>query len=105
MTKKLIIIIGSALIGIISMLTVIFTMIATGAIEVEQKTIVFSSASAEAVYSGNALTAEEWEILSANIDVGNDHLLDATRYYYSEEEPAEEGNFWHYDENGEIAVW
>lgn len=29
----------------------------------------------------------------------------ATRYYYSETEPTEEGKFWHYDENNNIAVW
>ena len=26
-------------------------------------------------------------------------------YWYSESEPSIEGNYWHYDENGEIAVW
>ena len=51
-------------------------------------------------YTGNA---EEWN----NISIGteNSPLIDATRYYYSETMPTEEGNFWHYDENGEIAVW
>ena len=48
-------------------------------------------------------TADDWE----NISIGgaNYKLTDATRYYYSETEPAVSGNFWHYDENGEIAVW
>ena len=27
------------------------------------------------------------------------------KYYYSESEPTTDGNFWHYDENGEIAFW
>ncbi|MBO5929389.1 MAG: hypothetical protein J6Q42_05160, partial [Clostridia bacterium] len=67
MTKKLIIIISSALIGIITMLTVIFSMIAMGAIQVEQTTIVFSSANAEAVYSGDPLTAKDWEITSGEL--------------------------------------
>ena len=26
-------------------------------------------------------------------------------YYYSEQAPTEEGNFWHYDENGDVAIW
>ena len=26
-------------------------------------------------------------------------------YYYSENEPATYGHYWHYDENGNIAVW
>ena len=29
----------------------------------------------------------------------------ATVYYYSEEEPTVEGNYWHYDENGNPAIW
>ena len=71
MTRKIIIITGSALIGLITMLAIIFTMIATGAIDVEQKTIVFSSASAEAVYSGDTLTAGEWEITSGELREGH----------------------------------
>ena len=71
MTKKLIIIIGSALIGIITILTIIFSMIATGAVHVEQTTLVFASASAEAVYSGDTLTANEWEITSGELLEGH----------------------------------
>ena len=26
-------------------------------------------------------------------------------YYYSEEDPISDGNYWHYDESGNIAVW
>ena len=40
-----------------------------------------------------------------DIDLENDALLDAKMYFYSTEQPTEEGNFWHYAENGEIAVW
>ena len=71
MTRKIIIITGSALIGLITMLSIIFVMIATGAIEVEQKTLVISSASAEAVYSGEALTAGGWEITSGELREGH----------------------------------
>ena len=35
----------------------------------------------------------------------NNGLKNATRYYYSETAPEVEGNFWHYDENGNVAVW
>ncbi|MBQ7323312.1 MAG: leucine-rich repeat domain-containing protein, partial [Clostridia bacterium] len=34
----------------------------------------------------------------------NDNLINATRYYYSENQPTEEGNYWHYV-NGRIAIW
>ena len=39
-------------------------------------------------------TAEEW----SGISIGdyNSYLINATRYYYSETEPVEEGNYWHY---------
>ena len=63
----------------------------------------------EAFYSCSNLTsvyyngtAEDWE----NITIGykNYDLTDATRYYYSETEPIESGNYWHYVD-GEVAVW
>ena len=30
----------------------------------------------------------------------NDRLTNATRYYYSKEEPTSSGNYWHYDDDG-----
>ncbi|MBQ7913841.1 MAG: leucine-rich repeat domain-containing protein, partial [Clostridia bacterium] len=55
-------------------------------------------------------TAEEWSAIS--IDSYNTPLTNATRYYYSETAPAlnadgtaYDGNYWHYDESGEIVVW
>ena len=48
-------------------------------------------------------TANDW----ANISIGsyNTPLTNATRYYYSKSEPTTTGNYWHYDENGNIVVW
>ena len=48
-------------------------------------------------------TAEAWDLIT--IASNNEYLTNATRYYYSETQPTEEGNWWHYDENGEVAVW
>jgi hypothetical protein len=48
-------------------------------------------------------TAENWGNIS--IASSNSSLTQATRYYYSETEPTVDGNYWHYDENGEVAVW
>jgi len=47
-------------------------------------------------------TIEDW----SNIFIGsdNDFLNNATRYYYSEAEPTESGNYWHYVD-GEVVVW
>ncbi|MBP3437701.1 MAG: leucine-rich repeat domain-containing protein [Clostridia bacterium] len=48
-------------------------------------------------------TKEDWK--SIHIGIRNKLLYSAPKYYYSEEKPTEEGNFWHYGENGEIMIW
>ncbi len=45
---------------------------------------------------------EEWNAIS--IESRNKDLTNATRYYYSENPPTTEGNFWHYVE-GVVTVW
>ena len=50
-------------------------------------------------YSG---TESDWAEIS--IESYNDELIAATRYYYSETQPTEEGNFWHYAEDGVTPV-
>ena len=47
-------------------------------------------------------TESEWNAISININ--NSELTSATRYYYSETTPTEDGNYWHYVD-GEIVVW
>ena len=47
--------------------------------------------------------AEDWAKIS--IHSNNSCLTDATRYYYSESKPTQEGNWWHYNEKGEITIW
>ena len=48
-------------------------------------------------------TEAEW----SKISIGGDNydLTSATRYYYSETVPTTAGNYWRYDENGEVVVW
>ena len=53
----------------------------------------------EVYYNGSAA---EWNSIS--ISSYNAHLQYATRYYYSETEPTEEGNFWHWVD-GKVVVW
>ena len=55
-------------------------------------------------------TAEDWANIS--IGSGNTSLSNATRYYYSEEEPPlnDDGtdyddNYWHYGDNNEVVIW
>jgi len=53
---------------------------------------------------------EKWSTIA--VGHSNANLTNATRYYYSETEPElnvngtdYDGNYWHYDENGEIVFW
>lgn len=50
-------------------------------------------------------TGTEREWTNVSIDNGNWDLTSATHYYYSETQPTSTGNYWHYDENGDIVVW
>jgi uncharacterized repeat protein (TIGR02543 family) len=45
----------------------------------------------------------DWSSLS--VGSNNVTLTDANRYYYSESAPTISGNYWHYNENGNIVVW
>ena len=47
-------------------------------------------------------TTSEWKNIV--IDSGNSYLYYAKRYYYSESQPDESGNYWHYVD-GEIVIW
>ena len=48
-------------------------------------------------------TASDWAEIS--IDNYNSYLTNETRYYYSENDPTTTGNYWHYNEQGEMVVW
>jgi hypothetical protein len=60
----------------------------------------YCSSLTEVYYNGSAA---EWNSIS--IGSYNDYLENATLYYYSEARPAEEGNYWHWGENGEVVIW
>ena len=47
-------------------------------------------------------TEEDWA--NININDYNYNLTNATRYYYSENQPTDEGNFWYYDTDGVTPV-
>lgn len=63
----------------------------------------FNCSGLEAVYYGG--TADQWNEISINS--GNEYLINATRYYFIENEadvPEDDGNYWHYVYD-EIVVW
>jgi hypothetical protein len=43
--------------------------------------------------------------LSYSIGSYNTTFKNATKYWYSETEPATAGNYWHYETNGEVLEW
>lgn len=66
----------------------------------------FSFASVDAIYFKGP--RENWDtskIKSKYPNMGNNTLLEAQVYFYSELTPSDEGNYWHYDENGKIVIW
>ena len=73
MTKRatLIYIVGAIIIGIIGVLTVYFTLIATGAIDTQSHAIVFASGDAEKMYDGKPLTCKEWTITDGELQEGH----------------------------------
>ncbi len=63
----------------------------------------YNCLSLSAVYYNGV--ASDWDkIVIGGSYYSNASLLDATRYYYSETQPTEEGNFWHYVD-GVPTVW
>ena len=62
-----------------------------------------------AFYHCSALTVfykgsiETWAEIT--MDSNNSYLTSATCYYYSENQPTDAGDYWHYDSNGKIVVW
>ena len=52
-------------------------------------------------FAGNA---EEWEKMPVSPDCG-DGLVSVAVYFFSENQPEAEGNFWHYNDLGEPIAW
>ena len=50
-------------------------------------------------------TEADWAEIYISSGSANSYLTNATRYYYSESAPSSDGNYWHYNENGEIIIW
>lgn len=47
---------------------------------------------------------DEWE--SRYVQEGNDAIENATVYYYSDDQPEEDGyTYWHYDRYGDVRIW
>ena len=49
-------------------------------------------------------TEEQWKYVDIVYTEGDEAINDATKYFYSETEPTEAGNYWHYVD-GVVTVW
>ena len=62
----------------------------------------FFNTSFEKIYYGG--TQEAWNNINLNIEDSNKALKEMTIYFYSENKPATDGNYWHYVD-GVITIW
>ncbi len=64
----------------------------------------FEGGSGKSIY----YKGEEWQwdgITIYGLKSINEYFEKVTKYYYSETEPTDSGNYWHYDANGNVVVW
>ena len=71
---KIIYIIGSVIIGVVSLLAVLLSLVASGAIDARQTKLVYASFSNEFVYDGQAHGEEGWELISGEPVAGRFRL-------------------------------
>ncbi len=69
--SKLVYVLGSISIGIITLLSVIVTLLLTGVIGVSKNQLIFVSESAEFVYDGEAHNHEKWSMVSGELKKGH----------------------------------
>ncbi len=69
--SKLVYIIGSVIIGIIAVVSIFAGLVLSGVIDASSRKLVFSSASKEAMYSGEALVCEEWTLVDGDLKKGH----------------------------------
>ena len=70
-SKTLLFIIGAAVIGVAVLLIVLFTLIATGAVNATRTKLVFASGSHTFIYDGTEHTYEEWSIVDGELREGH----------------------------------
>ena len=75
---KWIYIIGSIIIGFVSIIGVFFGLVATGVISTTREKIVIATSSAEKVYDGTDLTCQEWSIVEGALKEGHEATVTAT---------------------------
>lgn len=82
-------------------------VIPKSAVRIEEAAFKKAENFSEVFYTG---TRSEWEAIvllkpdGTYNEGANEYLLSATIYCYSEAQPTESGNFWHYDTDGVTPV-
>ena len=67
---------------------------------IDQSAFMQCSSISNVYYLGSS---SEWSEIKINSS-GNSDFTSARRYYYSENEPSDNGNYWHYVD-GKVTVW
>ena len=71
MRRRLIYVIGSAIIGIITLISVFLVLIATGVIDAGQRKLIYRSVDADIVYDGSALVCNEYSVMHGKLKDGH----------------------------------
>lgn len=71
MRRKLIYVIGSAVIGVITLISVFLVLIATGVIDAGQRKLIYRSVDADIVYDGKTLVCEEYSVIHGKLKSGH----------------------------------
>ena len=61
----------------------------------------FEGTGIEKIYFGGNL--DDWNLVT--IEASNEPIRDAKVYFYSSTEPDNDGDYWHYDDNGNVVIW
>ena len=77
-SRTLLYIVGSAIIGVVTLLIVLLSLIAAGVIDVTRTKLVFTSESQEFVYDGSAHTAGNWSLADGTLKDGHTAAVTVT---------------------------
>ncbi len=67
---------GAAVLGVVLVLAVLLALVGLGVIDSAPNKLVISTGSAEAMYAGEALTCDEWELASGELQKGHSLRVD-----------------------------
>ena len=76
--SKLVYVIGSIIIGIVSILGILAGLIFGGVLDSTPKKLIFATASLEKIYNGQAYSTDKWELISGELKDGHQAVVTIT---------------------------